>query len=347
MILAHTDASLVMLMVLCLLCWGTWPVFLKLAKRYRFELFYFDFGFGLAAIAFICAFTIGSLGFDGFSFTDDLFNARKQEWLCAVLAAMIFNFGNMLTLAASTVAGLSVAFPIAFGMALIVSSWINFLTHPAINTMLLAGGTLCIAIALVLASLAYSHLRVLQHEALARAGKTKSTRRPSSRKGIFLAIAGGVVMGAFNPLLVRAQDPDVGLGPYALLFLFAGGVVVSTFVFNLFFMNLPVDGDPLEIVEYLKAPIKNHFLGFLGGVVWGIGAIAAFVANTPRGEIQVGVPLGHMLSGAAPILAALWGLLVWKEFKGGGARDKAFSAIMLVFFGAGLAFFSTALASGR
>jgi glucose uptake protein len=347
MILAHTDLSLTVLMVLCMLCWGSWPVFLKLAKRYRFELFYFDFGFGLGITALILAFTLGSLGFDGFSFSDDIFNARKQEWLFAVLAAMIFNFGNMLTLAAASVAGLSVAFPIAIGVALVVSSWIAFLGHPAISTTLLAGGSVCILIAVVLGSSAYSHLRILQHEALARAGRTKSTRRPSSLKGVLLALVGGVVLGAYHPLLVRAQDPDDGVGPYALLFLFAVGVIGSTFVFNLFFMNLPVDGDPLEIAEYLKTPVKNHFLGLLGGAVFGIGAIAIFVANTPRGEVQIGAPLGPMLAGAAAILAALWGLVFLKEFKAGDSRAKAFSALTLLFFAAGLTFFSYAAASGR
>jgi glucose uptake protein len=347
MILAHSDASLIILMVVCLLCWGSWPAFLKLAKRYRFELFYFDFALGLGFTAFLLAMTVGTLGFDGFSFTDDLFNARKQEWLFVVIAAMIFNFGNMMTLAASSVAGFSIAFPLSFAAASIVSSWMNYLGHPAVNMELLIGGTLCAGIAIVLGSLAYSHLRVLQHEVLARAGKTKSTRRPSSMKGILLALFGGVVLGTYHPMLLRAQNPDDGLGPYALLFLFAVGVVISTFVFNLFFMNLPVDGDPLEIAEYLKAPIRNHFLGLIAGAVWAIGAVAFFVANTPHGEIQVGAPIGPMLSGAAPVLTALFGLAMFREFKGGDTRAQAFSAVTLVFFTLGLALFSMAIASGR
>ena len=102
MILPKTDAALTILLVLCMLCWGSWPVFFKLAKKYRFELFYFDFGFGAMLIALVCAFTFGSLGFDGFSFSDDMLNARKQEWLVALLAAiMLFNFGQMLMLEAS------------------------------------------------------------------------------------------------------------------------------------------------------------------------------------------------------------------------------------------------------
>ena len=345
MILPHTDASLILLMVICMLCWGSWPVFYKLAKKYRFELFYFDFGFGLALTALVCAFTVGSLGFDGFNFTDDMLNARKQEWLFALMGAVIFNFGHMMMTSAISVAGMAVAVPMSFGVALIVGSWMNYLGHPGISTTMLLGGTLLIILSLILNSSAYSHLKIMQHEKQARAGKAKSTRRPSSIKGILLALVGGVVMGTFTPLLLRAQDPEDGVGPYSLLFLFGVAVVISTFVFNLFFMNLPVEGDPLEIGDYFKATIKNHFLGALAGAVWGIGALASFVAATPKGDTHLSGPLGSMLVQAAPIVAALWGLLIWKEFKGGDTRVKAFGALMLVFFAGGLAFFSYAAGS--
>jgi len=190
-------------------------------------------------------------------------------------------------------------------------------------------------------------LRVLQHEQQARAGKAKSTRRPNSLKGILLALVGGLVLGTFAPLLLRAQDPQDGVGPYSLLFLFAIGVAISTFIFNLFFMNLPVEGDPLEIADYFKTPVKNHLFGFLGGVVWGIGAIATFVANTPKGDAPLSGPINPMLAGAAPIVTALLGLLIWKEFKGGDTRAKAFSGLMLVLFVIGLAFFSCASVSAK
>jgi len=345
MILPHTEQTVMMLLVLSMLCWGSWPVFHKLAKRYRFELFYFDFAIGLGIMALLCAFTLGSLGFDGFNFSDDILNARKQEWLFALLAAMIFNFGNMLTLAAASVAGMAIAFPLAFGAAAIVGAWVYYLGHPGINTTLMIGGTLPLGLSLILGSLSYSHLRILQHETMARAGKAKSTRRPSSLKGTLLALVGGLAMGAFGPLLLRAQDPEDGVGPYSLLFLFAMGIFGSTFVFNLFFMNLPVEGDPLEIADYIKAPIKNHFLGLLGGAVWGLGALAIFVANTPKGDTHPNSVLGLVMAQAGPMITALLGWLFWKEFKAGDIRVKAFAGLMLVFFAVGLTFFSWATLS--
>lgn len=342
MILPHTDTSLVLLMLLCMLCWGSWPIFYKLAQKYRFELFYFDFGFGLTLLAFICIFTLGSLGFDGFSFLDDILNARKQEWVYAFVAAIIFNFGHMLMLAAISVAGMAVAVPLAFGAALILSSWMNYLSHPGMSSMVVLGGTVLMLFSMVLSSSAYSRLRILQHESLARAGKAKSTRRPKSIKGIVLATVGGLAMGSFAPLLVRAEDPDYGVGPYSLLFLFAAAVVASTFVYNLFFMNLPVEGDPLEIGDYFRATIKNHALGFAAGIVWGIGAIAGFVVLTPKGDAHLAAPFGPLLEHAAALVSGLWGLLIWKEFKDGDTRVKAFGAIMLVLFAGGLLAFSYA-----
>jgi glucose uptake protein len=202
-------------------------------------------------------------------------------------------------------------------------------------------------LSLILGSLAYSYWKAQQHETLARAGKTKSTRRPSSLKALLLALAGGIGLGTFAPLLLRAQDPDDGVGPYSMLVLFSLGVFASTFVFNLFFMNLPVEGDPLEIADYIKTPIKNHLIGAIGGAVWGLGALATFVVHTPKGDIHPTGAWHLMLAQAAPIVTALWGALLWKEFKGSDLRVKAFAGLMLLFFLGGLTFFSYAAVSAK
>ena len=341
MILPHTTGSLIFLMVICMLCWGSWPVLYKLARKYRFELFYFDFAVGLGLTAIVCAFTVGSMGYDGFNFTDDMLNARKQAWLFAFLAATIFNFGNMLMMAAISVAGMAVACPLALGVAMVVGAWMSYLGGTGSAGVLL-GGTLLILLSAILNSSAYSLLKIQQHEVLARAGKTKSTRRPNSIKPIILASVGGLVMGTFAPLLLRAQDPDIGVGPYSLLVLFAMGVGVSTFVFNLFFMNLPVEGDPLEIGDYFKTNLTNHLNGLVAGAVFGLGALASYLAGSPKSDAHLGAPLTPLLAQASAIVAALWGLLVWKEFKGGDGRVKAFAAVMLVLFAGGLVVFSYA-----
>src|ERR1051325_2591572 len=122
MILPQTSSLVMTLMVLSLLFLGMWASTFKAAGKWRFELFYFDFAFGLLFAAVLFSFTLGDLGYDGFSFLDDLQHAGKRQWVFGFLSGVIFNLGNMLMLSAVSVAGLSVAFPVAYGVALVLAS---------------------------------------------------------------------------------------------------------------------------------------------------------------------------------------------------------------------------------
>jgi len=336
MILPHSYNSLLLLLIVSILCWGSWPNFYKLARQYRFELFYFDFAFGLAFAVLICALTWGSMGFDGFTVTDDILNAGKRYWLFGFVAGVIFNFGNLLVVAAISVAGISVAFLLSFGVATILSVAMNYFVGSAASDLLLLMGCGLIGFSVMLTAAAYSRLNRARHEVQARAGLAKSTRRPSSVKGIVLALAGGVLLGSFSPLLVKAQNPDIGLGPYSTALLFGMAVLFSTFVFNLFFMNLPVEGDPLEVIEYFRGSFRNHFWGFVSGLVWAAGAVAVLVATTPKGDTRLDAPWSG-LPGLGSLVAALWGLLAWREFRGGDRVSKLFAVLMWLFFAGGIA----------
>src|ERR1035438_3035999 len=92
MILPHTNSMILTLMIVSLFCWGSWANTFKLAGKWRFELYYFDFAFGLLLFALIYAFTIGNLGFDGFGFMDNIMNAGKREWMSAIGAGRVFYF---------------------------------------------------------------------------------------------------------------------------------------------------------------------------------------------------------------------------------------------------------------
>ena len=78
MILPHTYIATLLVLFFSMLCWGSWANTQKMSGKWRFELFYFDYAFGVLLTAVICAFTLGSLGYDGFSFLDDLMNAGKR-----------------------------------------------------------------------------------------------------------------------------------------------------------------------------------------------------------------------------------------------------------------------------
>lgn len=342
MTLPQTYFATLLLMLLSMLCWGSWANTFKLAGKWRFELFYFDYAFGVLLAATVYALTVGTLGFDGFSFMDDLMHAGKRQWVFGFAGGVVFNLANMLLVAAIALTGLAVAFPVGIGLALIIGVVWNYSIRPEGNPMLLFTGCAVIVAAIVVDALAYRGLAVTRHEELARAGKAKSTRKNVSLKGVIVALVAGVLMGCFFPLVLKGQEGELGLGPYAVGFVFAAGVFASTFVFNLFFMNLPVEGPPVEILEYFEGTWKQHGLGILGGVIWCTGAIANFVAASAPEEVHAGPAISYAIGQGATMVSALWGLLVWKEFAGADTRTRALIAIMLVLFVCGLAMVSVA-----
>ena len=344
MILPQTYGLVLALMIFSLLCWGSWANTFKLAGKYRFELYYVDFAIGCLLIALVYAFTVGNLGFDGFSLLDDLEHTMKRQWLFGFVGGVLFNLGNMLLMSAVSVGGLTVAFPTAIGTALILSSLIGFISRRAANGMILFSGCLLIVFSIVAIAVAYNIMGVIRHEALARAGKARSTRRPTSVKSVILAIVAGLLLASFNPLAAKATEGDLGLGPYSTILLFAIGIFFSTLVLSVFFMNLPVEGEPVEIGEYFRATPKQHCMGFLGGVLWCTGATALLVVGSPLLTAQAHLPaaLNTALAGGYPLVAALWGLAAFKEFREGDARVKLSAAIMMILFAGGLTLLSLA-----
>jgi glucose uptake protein len=342
MILPQTYAAALFLMILSMLCWGSWANTYKAVGKWRFELFYFDYSFGLLLAALILAFTVGSMGFDGFTFTDDMLHAGKRQWFYGFVAGVIFNLANLLLTAAISVAGMAVAFPIGIGIALIEGVVINYIIRPVGNPFMLFVGCALVVTAIIVDAAAYRFMAVIRHEELARAGMAKSTRKPTSTKGIILSVASGVLMGLFFPIVAKGQAGELGLGPYAIAVVFAAGVFFSTFVFNLFFMNLPVEGEPLDIFDYFKGSLRAHLMGILGGAIWCIGAVAAFAAASAPPEVHVGHAVSYAMGQGATLVSALWGILVWKEFQGGDTRVKALLLLMLLLFAAGLTMVSLA-----
>ncbi len=340
MILPQTYLAALLVMILSMLCWGSWANTYKVSG-WRFELYYFDFAFGLLAAALLIAMTAGSMGFDGFTFYDDLFHAGKRQWAFGFAGGVVFNLANMLLISAIAVAGMAVAFPIGIGLALIIGVALNYLIKPAGDPRMLFGGCALILAAILVCSAAYRSISNLRHEEEARAGRAKSTRRPGITKGVVLALASGVLMGLFFPLVEKGQEGELGLGPYAIAFVFAVGVFLSTLVFNLFFMNLPIQGEPLELRDYFQGRFKAHLMGWLGGAIWVTGGIAAFTAASAD-AVHIGPAVSYAMGQGATLVSALWGVLVWKEFRGAGAEAKALLALMFVLFALGLALVSVA-----
>ena len=337
MILPQSYQAVLLLMVLSLLCLGSWASAFKFAGKWRFELFYLDFAFGLLLASVLFAFTLGNIGYDGFNIMDDIQHAGRHQWMWVFLAGLLFNFGNMLLMAAVSVSGLAVAFPMGMGMALVLATILGISGRPASNSLLLGLGCLLIVASIVVNAVSYRMMGVARHEVLARAGQAKSTRRPSPVKGIILALVAGLFLGGFTPMVDAARQGDLGLGPYGVGLIFAFAVGFSSFVFDIFFMNLPVEGEPVEFGGYLRGTSKQHGAGLVAGFVWYVGMLLAWVCTSVPEAIQGGSLLHFMLAQGAPVLAALWGILAFREFKDGDVRLKVLGTLMLLLFICGVA----------
>ncbi len=337
MITPETYGSALLLIVLSMVCWGSWANAFKLAGKWRFELFYYDYSLGVLVAAAVAAYTFGSMGAE-LSFSDNLLIAMRRNMAWAAAAGVVFNLANMLLVAAISVAGMAVAFPVGIGLALVVGVVWNYFLNPHGNPIVLGAGVAMVLGAIVVDAMAYS-AHAKRSKASVGAGRTKTPGSSNSLKGISLSLASGVLMGSFYPLVEMAKGAGVenaGLGPYAVAFLFAIGVFFSTFVFNLYFLNLPVQGEPLSMFSYFQGTLKQHALGILGGMIWCIGSIANYVAASAPKSIQVGPAIGSALGQGAAILSALWGLLVWREFAGATGNTRLLLGLMLILFLAGL-----------
>ncbi len=343
MILPGSYVATLLILLLSMISWGSWANTYKLCPpKWRFELFYFDFAFGVFIAAIIAALTFGSLGWDGFSFVDDLRLAGRRSDALAFIAGVIFNLANMLLVGAIAIAGMAVAFPVGIGIALIEGVMLNYLIRPVGSPALLFTGAGVIMMAIVFDALAYRNYAMAASVAAAQQGKTRTTRKKTGARGIIISIVSGLLMGVFYPFVEMARAGETGLGPYSVAFVFALGVLLSTFVFNLFFMNLPLQGEPVEVFDYFKARFGTHLWGILGGMVWCVGAVSNFVASRAEGKAQVGPAVSYAIGQGATMISALWGLMVWKEFAGADGKVKAFIGVMLFLFITGLALVSAA-----
>jgi glucose uptake protein len=314
-----------LLMILTMLCWGSWANTLKLCPGYRFQLFYWDYAMGLAGGTIFWGLTAGSHGHSGTPFLSDVIQAPVASILFAFLGGVIFNVANLLLVAAIDVAGLAVAFPVGIGLALIVGAVSSYLVRPAGNPLLLFGGVALVTVAIILDAKAY------------RMRDAKGQAKSATTRGIVLSLIAGVLMGTFYPLVAAALRGAPGVppvGPYAVSLFFAVGVLLSTIPANLLLMAKPLDGKPpIKLSGYLPAPLSWHFAGLLGGAIWATGAIANFVAS---GAHLVGPAVSYSIGQGATMVSACWGVFVWHEFAGAPRAARQALTLMFLFFALGL-----------
>ena len=345
MILPTTYSATLLILILSMICWGSWANTLKLtSSRWRFELFYFDYSFGVLVACVIAAFTFGLMGSD-LNFQDRMLVAGHLKELYVFCGGIVFNLANMLLVGAIALAGMAVAFPVGIGLALAIGVVLNYILDPQGNPILLFAGLALVICAVIVDAFAHrARDRAAVSAAPATSGKPKKN---TTTKGLVISIVSGVLMGLFYPLVEKGMGGEMGLGPYASALFFAFGVFFSTFFFNIIFMNIPIQGERIRFSAYLRGRPRWHFLGMAGGIIWAVGAIANFVGATAPADVNVGPAISLAIGQCATLISVLWGLLVWKEFAGTPPRVKLLLSIMIGLFAAGLVLLSLAPIIGR
>ena len=314
--------------VLCfvtMLCWGSWANTQKLAgKTWRYELFYWDYVIGILLFSIVLGLTLGSTGDAGRSFITDLKQITPGNYVSALIGGAVFNIGNILLSAAVSMAGMTVAFPLGVGIALVLGVIVNFIGAPKGDPTILFLGVALVVVAIILNAVA--------------SGKVQRGNAGSSKKGVWIAVIAGVLMSFFYRFVAAAMDlnnfesPTPGMAtPYSAFFIFAVGIFLSNFVFNTIVMRRPFEGKPVTYAAYFRGSLSTHMVGILGGVIWGLGTALSYIAAG-----KAGAAISYALGQGAPMVAALWGIFVWKEFRGAPRTVGWLLALMFIFFISGL-----------
>lgn len=325
MFIVHSYALAVILCFVTMICWGSWGNTQKLAaKNWRYELYYWDYTIGILLFSLLLCFTLGSIGSEGRHFVPNLLQLEPSKFWSAILGGVIFNASNILLSASVALAGMSVAFPLGVGLALVLGVFINYMGDPKGDPVLLFVGVGLVALAIICNGLA----------AQSRGG----VQAKNAKKGIIIAFCAGILMSFFYRFVAAAMDldnfenPTPGMAtPYTAFFIFAVGVFLSNFVFNTLAMRYPFEGKPVGYSAYFHGSLPTHLPGILGGCIWGLGTAFSYIA---AGE--AGTAISYALGQGAPMIAALWGVCVWKEFKGSSPKTTTLLTLMFILFIAGL-----------
>lgn len=326
MFVPTTFHAALLMTVLSTLCWGSFANTFKGTKNYRFELYYWDYGLGIFLIALVLAFTMGSYAGGPNAFLANVHHADGINLFYAALGGFIFNIANTLLVAGIEMVGLAIAFPVSIGIALVEGVVLSYALEPRGNPWLLTAGIGMAVVALMLVGKAYGALR--------------TGAREIPRRGVVVCIVSGLLMGIFAPFVTRAMTRGATLTPYTTAVFLTLGAFLCCFFFNTILMRKPIAGTPVAMAEYFRAPAKYHALGLLGGAIWGCGTVFNFVAAS-----LVGVAISYAIGQASPMVACLWGVFAWKEFRGANARAKGYLAAMFAAYVVALALIARAYGS--
>ena len=254
MFIVDSYSLAVIFCVVTMLCWGSWGNTQKLAgKTWRYELFYWDYVIGILAFSLLLGFTLGSTGDAGRGFVEDLKQISMENYASAFAGGVIFNLSNILLSASVSMAGLTVAFPLGVGIALVLGVFVNYFGEPKGDAVILFSGVALVVLAIIFNAIA--------------AGKMNQKGSSINKKGIIIAIIAGVLMSFFYRFVAAAMDlnnfesptPTMAT-PYSAFFIFAIGIFISNFIINTIVMKKPFVGTPVSYKEYFQGKFSTHMV---------------------------------------------------------------------------------------
>ena len=321
------------LCLLTMLCWGSWTNAQKsVTQSAPLYVFYRDYVYGILGMSLILAFSLGSFGEQGRSVMNDIRQAELKNILLALAGGVVFNIGNMLLTVGISIAGISSAMPVGTGLSLAIGLVINYLAEPKGSVPMLAIGGGAILGAMLFSALAYQ----------TKQDNSDNQKGATGNRGIWIALAGGLVAGFFFRLISSSlakdlSQPEIGLlTPYTGFALFAIGLTMSNPLVEYLVRRFALPDQDGQL-SYQETGRREHLIGLSGGLLWGIGMIALLI-----GSKQAGDAVSYGLSQGATIVSVFWGIFFWKEFKDAPPKASRYLWLMGIAYVVGLVLISLA-----
>src|SRR5712691_7137582 len=131
MFIPQVYAVALFMMVLSMVCWGSWANTQKLCKNWRFELFYWDYVWGILILSALAGLTLGRTDpASPDSFFRNLGAADLTHLAYPLIGGIVFNVGNIMLVAGIEIARHGVAFAVGRGVVQENGAEHNFVVTP-------------------------------------------------------------------------------------------------------------------------------------------------------------------------------------------------------------------------